>query len=51
MTQVLELNIVHDLIHEAVDELARELFPEIERYLRAVDIFRAEGHEPHWRGQ
>ena len=24
------------------------LLDEIERYLAAVDLFRAEGHEPHW---
>ena len=29
----------------------RKFFREIEKYLRAVNTFRAEGHEPHWRGQ
>jgi hypothetical protein len=24
------------------------LLPEIERYLAAVEVFRAEGHEPRW---
>lgn len=51
MTQVLELKISSDLMDEVVEELMRELLPEIERYLRAVNTFRAEGHEPHWRGQ
>jgi hypothetical protein len=25
------------------------LIEEIEAYLRAVDVFRSEGYEPHWR--
>lgn len=38
---------------EAVIESAdiRKLMGEIDRYLAAVDLFRAEGHEPAWRSE
>ena len=32
-----------------VDFSRRELIDEVRRYLEAVDAFRAEGQEPHWR--
>lgn len=32
-----------------VDIKAEELLDEIARYLSAVDLFRAMGHEPSWR--
>ena len=37
-----------DTIGAAVDAI-EELVSEIERYLGAVELFRALGHEPSWR--
>jgi hypothetical protein len=34
---------------ETATEAAEELVSEIERYLGAVELFRALGHEPSWR--
>lgn len=36
-------------MNDTLDTSTEELVAEIARYLAAVDVFRAEGHEPIWR--